>query len=241
VVQVSQACEKRLATATRVLKALHGAQLPLAGVMRWIEPRARDRHRRVCADRIPPCLLVVEPLAYALTVGRSRRGRAMVRQAPQPLANPRTPWRCRARYNRVWNWACNVWRTPDVMAVRFPGSFWMAWRRQWPRHARGPSVRLLLAVLSKPSIRTPCPRYDGSCWAAARCNTSEEWVKAAALASVVEPRCQITRPQTIVGRYPFAVRQWLCFSSAKTYVGNGSPHRVSTVTILWPPSAQTQR
>jgi hypothetical protein len=48
------------------MKAFHGEQFPLDGVMRLIEQRARYRHLRVFEDCIPPGLLVVEPLSYAL-------------------------------------------------------------------------------------------------------------------------------------------------------------------------------
>jgi hypothetical protein len=91
VVQVSQVGEKRLLAPTRVMKAFHGEQFPLDGVMRLIEQRARDRHLRVGEDRIPPCLLVVELLSDALTVGRPSRGSDMVSKAPQPLAEGKHP------------------------------------------------------------------------------------------------------------------------------------------------------
>ena len=75
-----------------------------------------------------------------------------------------------------------------------------AWRRQVPRRAPGNNVRILLVVLSKPSVRMPRTRYEGSCWHAPRWNSPYDWVKATALASTVYPRCHITRPQTIVGK-----------------------------------------
>ena len=56
----------------------------------------------------------------------------------------------------------------DAIAVSFFGSLLSAWRRQLPRRAPGKSVRILLTVLSKPSVRMPRTRYDGSCWDAAR-------------------------------------------------------------------------
>lgn len=60
-----------------------------------------------------------------------------------------------------------------------------AWRRQFPRRAPGKSVRLLLVVLSKPSVRMPRTRYDGSGWSAACCNSRYAWVKAAVLVASV--------------------------------------------------------
>ena len=49
------------------------------------------------------------------------------------------------------------------MAVSFFGSLFSAWRRQLPSRAPGKSARMLLLVLSKPSMSTPLTRYDGSC------------------------------------------------------------------------------
>jgi hypothetical protein len=46
-------------------------------------------------------------------------------------------------------------------------------------------------------------RYDGSCWIAVRWKAPEEWDKATARASVVEPRGQRPRPLTSVGRDAF--------------------------------------
>src|SRR6266446_4014530 len=88
-----------------------------------------------------------------------------------PSANTRKLLRCRARYSRVWNWERKAWRTGDAIAVSFFGSLLSAWRRQLPRRAPGHSVRILLVVLSKPSVSTPRTRYKGSCWDAARWNT----------------------------------------------------------------------
>jgi hypothetical protein len=59
-------------------------------------------------------------------------------------------------------------RTGDAMAIKFFGSLRSAWRSQGPRRAPGKSVRSLWVVLSKPAVRTPRTRYDGSCWDAAR-------------------------------------------------------------------------
>src|SRR2546429_8005328 len=94
-------------------------------------------------------------------------------------------------------------RTGEAIAVSFFGSLVSAWRRQLPKRAPGKSVCRLLVVLSKPSVSMPRTRYDGSCWDAVRWNSADDWVKAAALASFVYPRCQMTRPVTSVGRYTF--------------------------------------
>jgi hypothetical protein len=44
------------------------------------------------------------------------------------------------------------------MVISFFGSLVSAWRRQLPRRALGNSVRILLVVLSKPSVRIPRTR-----------------------------------------------------------------------------------
>jgi hypothetical protein len=87
-----------------------------------------------------------------------------------------------------------------------------------------------LVVLSKPSVRRPRTRDDGSCWDAARWYSAYDWVKAAALASSVYPRCQMTRPVTIVGKDPLSVRQQRCFAAARQSVGRCRPPRASTIT-----------
>ena len=48
------------------------------------------------------------------------------------------------------------------MATSFFGSLLSAWRKQVPKRAPGKSVHILLTVLSKPSVRIPRTRYDGS-------------------------------------------------------------------------------
>jgi hypothetical protein len=53
VVQVSQAGEKRLLAAPGMMKAFHGEQFPLNGVMRLIKQRARHRHLGVFEYSIP--------------------------------------------------------------------------------------------------------------------------------------------------------------------------------------------
>src|SRR4029450_3403160 len=85
-----------------------------------------------------------------------------------PSANTRKLLRWRARYKRVWNLERKALRTGDAMAMSLLGSLLIAWRRQLPRRAPGNNVRILLVVLSKPSVRMPRTRYDGPCWGAAR-------------------------------------------------------------------------
>ncbi len=86
VIQVSQAGEKRLLAATRVMKAFHGEQLPLNGVVRLIEQRARHRHLRVFQDCIPARPLLLEPAPDACPVGGPSRRSDVANKTAQPLA-----------------------------------------------------------------------------------------------------------------------------------------------------------
>ena len=58
----------------------------------------------------------------------------------------------------------SAWRTGDAIAASCFGSLRSAWRQQVPRRVPGNNVRRLWLVLSKPSVRIPLTRYDGSCW-----------------------------------------------------------------------------
>ena len=89
VVQVGQPCEKRLLAATGMMKAFHGKQFPLDGIMRLIQERAGHRHLGVCKDRIPAHLLLVYPAPYPLAIRRPSRGHDVLRKATQPLAQRR--------------------------------------------------------------------------------------------------------------------------------------------------------
>jgi hypothetical protein len=83
-----------------------------------------------------------------------------------PNADTRLPCRCRTRYHRAGNGEGGLCAGRDGMAGRFPGRLLRAWRRQEPKRAPGTSVRLLLVVLSHPSLRMPRTREAGSGWAA---------------------------------------------------------------------------
>ena len=48
IVQVREPGEKRLLTAPRMMKALHGKQFPLDGIVRLIQERAGPRHLGGC-------------------------------------------------------------------------------------------------------------------------------------------------------------------------------------------------
>jgi hypothetical protein len=53
VVEVGQACEKRLLTAIGMMEAFHREEFPLNGVMGLIQEGARHWHLRVFEHRIP--------------------------------------------------------------------------------------------------------------------------------------------------------------------------------------------
>jgi len=53
IVQVGESREKRLLAATWVMKAFHGEQFPLDGIMRLIQERAGHRHLGTFKDGIP--------------------------------------------------------------------------------------------------------------------------------------------------------------------------------------------
>jgi hypothetical protein len=78
-----------------------------------------------------------------------------------PLSCPETK-SGRAPRGPLWNCERNPLRTVADRPISLLGSLLSAWRRQKPRRAPGNSVRILLVVLSKPSVRAPCTWYDGS-------------------------------------------------------------------------------
>src|SRR5262249_18296281 len=141
-------------------KPFHREQFPLDGVVGLVQQGAGHRHLRVCQHRIPARFLLLHPAPHALTVGRPRR----VRNVPTkwrsrcPNATTRKLLRCRTLYSKVWNCERKALRTGDAIATSLAGSLLIAWRRQLPRRAPGNSVRMLLTVLSNPSVRMPRTR-----------------------------------------------------------------------------------
>src|SRR4029453_13680527 len=84
-----------------------------------------------------------------------------------PSDTTRKLLRWRQRCNNVWNVERNPWRTVADRPISLSGSVLSAWGGQKHRGPLGKNVRILLPVLSKPSVRAPCTRYDGSCSRAA--------------------------------------------------------------------------
>ena len=101
----NQSRQKHLLAATGMMEAFPHAQFPLDGVVGLIEEGAGHRHLRIGKHRIPARLLVLKPLAHTVASGLLGGVCAVVRKAPQPLAqgNHRKPSRCGARSQRVWN------------------------------------------------------------------------------------------------------------------------------------------
>jgi hypothetical protein len=91
VVEAGQSREKRLLAATRMMKAFHGKQFPLDGIMRLIQERAGHRHLGVCEDRIPAGFLVLKPTSHPRAIRRPSRGGNMVSEVAQALAERKHP------------------------------------------------------------------------------------------------------------------------------------------------------
>jgi hypothetical protein len=86
VVQVRQPRQKRLLTATWMVKPLHREQFPLDGVMGLIRQGAGHRHLRIFEHRIPARFLLLHPAPHARAVGGPGRGRDVIGNVAQPLA-----------------------------------------------------------------------------------------------------------------------------------------------------------
>jgi hypothetical protein len=85
VVQMCQPDKKGLLAPLGMMKALHHEQFPGDGVMRLIEHGAGDGSTGVFEDRIPPRLLVLEPVPDALPVGHPCSVRHVVGNVAEPL------------------------------------------------------------------------------------------------------------------------------------------------------------
>src|SRR5437870_7891127 len=90
--------EQRLLAATWVMTPVHRDQLRVDGVVGVLEQGPGARHLGVCEHGRPARLVVLEPVSYALAMGRSSRGRHVIRNAtpaetacthPQALARSR--------------------------------------------------------------------------------------------------------------------------------------------------------
>ena len=144
------------------------------GVVGLIQERAGHGHLRVGEHRIPARLLGLKPASHARAIGWPSNGGDVVHKVAEPLpqrkhaqalalARP-VPQGVELRAQRL--------APGEAMATSFFGSLRNAWRRQVPTRTPGKSVRRLLVVLSKPSVRTPLTRYDGS-WSMPRVETPD--------------------------------------------------------------------
>jgi len=93
---------------------------------------------------------------------------AATRRQRGPSAPTRQRVRWRHRCRRAWHGARQPGRTGAARPSNVAGSLWRAGRRPKPTRAVGPSVRLRLVVLSKPSVRAPRTRDAGAGARAAR-------------------------------------------------------------------------
>jgi hypothetical protein len=93
---------------------------------------------------------------------------AATRRQRGPSAPTRQRVRWRHRCRRAWHGARQPGRTGAARPSNVAGSLWRAGRRPTPTRAVGPSVRLRLVVLSKPSVRAPRTRDAGAGARAAR-------------------------------------------------------------------------
>jgi hypothetical protein len=91
VVQMGQPSQECLLTPFRMMEAFHHEQLPVDSVMRLIEQGAGHRHLGVFEHGIPTRLFVLEPVSYALPIGRSSRGGGVIRKMAQPLTQGKHP------------------------------------------------------------------------------------------------------------------------------------------------------
>ncbi len=61
--------QKRLLTASWMVKRFHHEQFPGDGMMGLIQQGAGDRHLRVFEDGLPTRFLLLTPLSHALAIG----------------------------------------------------------------------------------------------------------------------------------------------------------------------------
>ena len=86
VIQVGEPREERLLAAMWVMKAFHGEQFPLQGVVCLIQQGTGHGHLGICEHRIPARLLLLHPAPHPRAIGWPRRGGDVVRKVAQALA-----------------------------------------------------------------------------------------------------------------------------------------------------------
>ena len=82
VIQVGQPREKCLLAAAWMMKAFHGKQFPLDGIMRLIQEGAGYRHLGVGEDRIPAGFFVLKPAPDPRAIRYPSRGGHVVGKVP---------------------------------------------------------------------------------------------------------------------------------------------------------------
>jgi len=126
IVQVGEPDKKRPLAAPGVMKAFHGEQFPLDGVVSLVQQGAHHRHLGIFKDRIPARFLLLKPLSYACAVGHPGCVRDVVREAPQPLAQ--------CKDAQAFALACSVPQGVELAAERL--TEWGRNRREFLRELR---------------------------------------------------------------------------------------------------------
>jgi hypothetical protein len=224
-----------------MMKGFHHAQLPVEGVMGLIHKRAGHGHLRVCKHRIPAGLLVLYPAPYPLAIGRSSRGGDVLDTVASPLAQGKHPQMLALARPVEQGMALGAPRLMDrggdgrALLRECEERVAQAAAKMHPREERPQTLRGAVKAIGEHPV-------DPIRWLLLGGGASQRPIGLGhscgpGVLRIAEG--QSTRPQTIVGRYTFAVRQRLCCPSARKEAG--SPHRVSTVPKLCGPSAHSRR
>ena len=83
---MGQPAQKRLLAPFGVMKAFHGKQFPLDGIMRLLQECAGYRHLGGGEARIPAGFFVLKPAPPPLALRPPSRGGHVVGKVPSPLA-----------------------------------------------------------------------------------------------------------------------------------------------------------
>ena len=86
--------QKRLLTATGVMKPLHGEELAVDGIVRLIQHRAHRWHLGVGEHRIPPRFLGLKPAPHALAMLCAHRRGDAIGKVAEALAQCHDPQAC---------------------------------------------------------------------------------------------------------------------------------------------------
>ena len=160
VVQMREPREKCLLVATGMMEPLHGEELPLDGVVGLIQERAGHGHLGIFQDGIPAHLLLLKPAPHPRSVGRPCRGGNVIGKVAEPLPQ--------GKYPQALALACPVEQRVELGAQGLAHGRRDRSQFLWELEERvaqavsqaypGNRVRMLLVVLSKPSVKMPRTR-----------------------------------------------------------------------------------